>query len=741
MIKKIKLNNTPPYLCEEQVIEAKHINFLFGRNGSGKTTISRYLRSQERPCYSDCSIEWGSTSIKCAVYNKDYVEENFRTSSIPGIFTLGEENIKVQEQIEEYTKSINKLNQLLSELQQKLKGVNEQLQTHEASYADKFWEKKQQFDQEESPLRLALEGVRGSKDIFKNRLLDEHFNNTSEIAEKTELEELCRQLYDGTGEKCPNLSIPVFDPLYSIETAEILKKIVVGKSDVDISRLIKKLGSDNWFRQGTKYIDKSEGLCPFCQRPLESVFLDKISEYFDEAYFENVEEIDKIYEEYDRISHEVLSEVRAIIDNPSSFIKIGDLSAAYQQLKSTIDENIRQLLNKKNEPNIIVQLKSTRELAGSILQILDAANKDIATYNKRIEDIKAERKILSSKVWKYIINDLNTEILDYLDEKDELKKSITSTKASIDSTEKDIADKSDSQHSLEQKLTSIVPTANGINELLRKYDITGFHISVDKSKKTYQLVREDGSPADESLSEGERNFVTFLYFMYSLQGNTDESGHNDEKVVVIDDPVSSLDNDVLFLVSSLIRDQFKKIYKEESTIKQLFVLSHNIFFFKEVSYEQGINKKKTGYWMISKNNDHSLIKECEKNPVSSTYEMLWDEIRNAQANSSERNTISLANTMRRVLEHYFKLLGEIDLNTFHLEFPDGERQIFKSLISWTNAGSHSAFDDYSATPNQDDSAKYLKVFRDLFDKVGHIAHYNMMMKLTKEKNEHGQTEI
>ena len=61
--------------------------------------------------------------------------------------------------------------------------------------------------------------------------------------------------------------------------------------------------------------------------------------------------------------------------------------------------------------------------------------------------------------------------------------------------------------------------------------------------------------------------MTFLYFMYSLKGNRDESGHNDDKVVVIDDPVSSLDNDVLFLVSSLIRDLFKDIYAGTGTIK------------------------------------------------------------------------------------------------------------------------------------------------------------------------------
>lgn len=742
----IKLNHIPPYLCGEQVIEAKQINFLFGLNGSGKTTISRYIREPRLLEYRDCSIEWGGIPIKCVVYNKDYVKENFSESSIPGIFTLGEENIEIQQQIEQYTSSIKDLEAQLSAQQQRLKGdfndsLTAQLQTLEKSYTEKFWEEKQQLDKEGSPLQLALEGFRGSKNIFKKKLLSEYSANTSEVVEKAELEQLCTQLYNGKGEKCSSIRIPIFEPLYTLEESEILKKVIVGKADVDISHLITKLGSDSWFRQGVDFIEQSDGVCPFCQRRLEKDFLDKIAEYFDETYLIAVQKIDEISKEYVRISDKVLSEVHMIIEGASDFIDLDELKTAYHQLKSVIDENRNLLFKKKNAPNIVVHLSSTREFSDAVIQILDAANEAVAKYNERIEHIKDERVILSGKVWKYILTNLNAEVLAYLKKKEELEKSIHSATVAIKSIENDIADKSRLLRSLEQRLTSIVPTANGINTLLKNYGITGFSLKVDEAKRSYQFIRENGMPAFDSLSEGERNFVTFLYFMYSLQGNTDESGHNDDKVVVIDDPVSSLDNDVLFLVSSLIRDQFKRIYAGEGTIKQLFVLSHNIFFFKEVSYKQGIDKKKTGYWMISKSNNHSTIKAYGKNPVSSTYEMLWDEIRNAQDNPAKSSTISLANTMRRIIEHYFSLLGGIDLSKYHLNFPDGERQVFKSLISWANAGSHSAFDDYSATPNMYNAETYLKVFKDLFEYSKHIAHYNMMMKLTAEENEDGEDEV
>lgn len=741
MIEKIKINDIPPYLSGEQVIKAKHINFLFGLNGSGKTTISRYIRHSERSSYNKCSIEWDSEPIECSVYNREYVEENFSESSIPGIFTLGEENIEIKKKIEKIQNDIKSLKGRCSELQQQLdnsieNGLSSQLHILESSYTNKFWEEKQRLDRENSYLRFALEGVRGSKEAFKQKLLFEYSSNTEELVDKSELEQLCTQLYNDKVEKCSAIQIPDFKSLYALEMSSILKTVVVGKDDVDISHLIKKLGNDGWFRQGVSYIEDSEGLCPFCQRPLEKEFLNKIKEYFDETYIAAVKEIDRVYTEYVRISGKLLSEFKVILESSSEFVDLEKLKTIFQQLEAIIDKNIRYLYDKKESPNIVVHLESIKEIARSAVDILTVANQEIAKYNKRIDNIENERVATKRKVWRYILHILNSEVEVYRKEKESLIEKIRLVEVEKKSIDKQISDKSQQLHILEQSLTSIAPTANGINKLLKNYGFNGFYLKVD-DEKSYQFVRENGELAFSSLSEGERNFVTFLYFMYSLQGNTDESGHNSDKVVVIDDPVSSLDNDVLFIVSSLIRDLFQKIYTGEGTIKQLFILSHNIFFFKEVSYEYGLKKEKTGYWLIVKNNDTSVIMEHKKNPVSSTYEMLWDEVRSAQDDPVKSSTLSLANTMRRIIEHYFKLLGGMNLNKLHLEFPDGERQIFKSLISWANAGSHSVFDDYSATPNLYNSEKFLKVFKDLFDKTGHIAHYNMMMKLTAEENEDG----
>jgi wobble nucleotide-excising tRNase len=57
-----------------------------------------------------------------------------------------------------------------------------------------------------------------------------------------------------------------------------------------------------------------------------------------------------------------------------------------------------------------------------------------------------------------------------------------------------------------------------------------------------------------------------------------------DRIVVFDDPVSSLDSDVLFIVSSLIKSLFDHVRENKGNIKQIFVLTHNVYFHKEVAY-------------------------------------------------------------------------------------------------------------------------------------------------------------
>ena len=95
----------------------------------------------------------------------------------------------------------------------------------------------------------------------------------------------------------------------------------------------------------------------------------------------------------------------------------------------------------------------------------------------------------------------------------------------------------------------------------RKVD---FNEIIPVDENYYQIQRTNGELANETLSEGEITFITFLYFMQLVRGGTKPENTSENRVVVIDDPISSLDSTILFVVSSLLKEEIKKLKEAQS---------------------------------------------------------------------------------------------------------------------------------------------------------------------------------
>ena len=101
MITKIELKNVVPF-SDGLIIDNLHkINYIYGANASGKTTLSHFLERTDDEKYTDCSIEWeNGIKVETIVYNRYFRENNFGKSSIPGVFTLGQATKEEKENIE-----------------------------------------------------------------------------------------------------------------------------------------------------------------------------------------------------------------------------------------------------------------------------------------------------------------------------------------------------------------------------------------------------------------------------------------------------------------------------------------------------------------------------------------------------------------------------------------------------------------------------------------------------------------
>jgi wobble nucleotide-excising tRNase len=160
-----------------------------------------------------------------------------------------------------------------------------------------------------------------------------------------------------------------------------------------------------------------------------------------------------------------------------------------------------------------------------------------------------------------------------------------------------------------------------------------------------------------------------------------------------------------------------------SAIKQLFVLTHNVYFHTEVSSKKDTNVEKLNdkaYWILRKEHDCSTIRQYDLNPIHSSYELLWREVK------ENPESLTLDITLRRIIETHFKTPGWIDVDEILNKMDEPDKMVAHSLFAWSNSGPQALTDDRYTTHERE---RYLKVFKTIFDQTNQMDHFHLMMGL------------
>lgn len=729
MIESISISTVATYAATPERLDGlSQFNFLFGSNGTGKTTVSRVIADEDK--FPTCSVIWkAGTKLQPLVYNHDFVERNFNQSSeLKGVFTLGEKQVETLAKIATAKGELDVLTKRIETLTQSLQGEdgNEgkkgELATLEDGLKDKCWAQKQKHD---AKLQGGFEGFRNSSERFKIKVLQEHGSNSATLLTQAELEKKAESVFGPTPTTEALISAVDTTKLLAHDANPILKKRVIGKEDVDIAAMIKKLANSDWVREGRAFYEVNEGTCPFCQQSTSDAFAQSLNEYFDETFLTDSKAIEDLATNYGTEAARIQQQLASIIASPPKFLDVEKLKAEKELLDARIALNNQRISGKKKEASQVVELESLSNVFTAIKTLIDTANAQVAAHNKVVANLAAERTTLTAQVWKFVLEELKTDLAAFQAAKDGLDKAITAMTTQIAAATTDKAKKAAEIRELEKQTTSIQPTIDGINSLLSSFGFQGFKLAKAASGNAYKLVRSDGSDAKATLSEGEKTFVTFLYFYHLLKGSESETGMTTDRIVVFDDPVSSLDSDILFIVGSLIKGLFDEVRTGTGHIKQIFVLTHNVYFHKEVTYNskrKDVAMNEETFWIVRKPGLISKLDKHPTNPIKTSYELLWAEVR-----KPERSNLTIQNTLRRILENYFKILGGIEFDDLCAMFDGKEKLICKSLCSWVHDGSHYAHDDLYVSIDDGMVDSYLKVFRAIFEKSKHGAHYKMMM--------------
>jgi wobble nucleotide-excising tRNase len=714
-----------------QINDLKRINFIYGANASGKTTISNFLYNPNNENLIDkgCSVKWKSDQqLHTLVYNKDFRERNFE-DKIAGVFTLGNATIEQIKEIEIKTQELRTIKEKGIQKKTTIENQIKEKEIFEKNFSNYCWKNiKKKYD---NLFKEAFTGYMNSQEKFKEKILQEFFGSTTPLTSYDELKEKAKTIFGEQPTEITPIGVISFDRIIEIENNPIWQKKIIGTVDVDIAKLINKLNINDWVNQGRNYLQE-DNICPFCQQTITESFRKQIESFFDENYLNDIESLKELKHEYDTLLQNIIHELNTIETNQKNVsntkLDINKFSAYLKTLTSQLITNKEYLISKEKEPSRNFELISLKEQFELIVELIANANREIQKHNNIVANFSTEKANLIKSIWKFLIEEFRTNITEFNTEKEGLETGISNLQRQREELLAKYRELDPEIKNLNKNVTSIQPTIDEMNRLLKSFGFLNFEIVSTTENGFYQIQREDGTIAEKTLSEGEITFITFLYFLQLSKGGISEETVNNERILVIDDPISSLDSNVLFVVSSLIKEIIKDIKADKGNIKQLILLTHNIYFHKEVSFIDGRNQEcnNTNYWILRKNDKTSTIQffSC-KNPISSSYELLWQDLKNEDVKSCT----TIQNIMRRIIEYYFKLLGKYGDDELIKKFSTKEEQeICRSLICWISDGSHSIPDDLYIELQDRTIESYKNVFKEIFNHTNNLGHYDMMMQ-------------
>ncbi|HDZ4975251.1 TPA: AAA family ATPase [Campylobacter jejuni] len=724
MITKISMKNVASYKDETSLETNERINLIYGLNGVGKTQISKFLANQKDEKFKDCKIK-GLSDEEILVYNQDFIEKNFyNTDKQQGIFTLSEENISIKQEIKKLQEELMGLKSNQGENERKLKEKQEEIIKIENDFKDDIWKIKQNYSDNFKEFFKRKIGSKESFLQFINPKIEEVLS-LDVINQNINLEDLKKQyniLTDTTQVKLENINEISNIKFKNIENNLIFNEIIVGNQDSVIANLINKLGNEDWVKDGfDKYVLQDSQTCPFCQKDtITQEFKSYLENYFDKTYEERIKEVEKLNDEYQNLFSNIPSIEtfyrRDILDS-----KDLEFEKLYFQVKLKLEENIRKIQEKIKEPSKKIELEKTDEVFQNLNNYIKQIQQKIIEFNSKLDNQENEREKLEKQFWEFVIFEKKEIVEKYKKDKKEKKDLKKGLDEKDETIKKEIKNIEDAIRDKQKEVINIQEAVDKINNYLKDLGILSFYIKTqDNEKQEYIIVREgEDKPSFKTLSEGEKTLISFLYFLQFCQGKKEKNEAILDKIIVIDDPISSLSFNYVYDTAQLIKHTFF----ENTLYKQIFIFTHNLYFYHEFKLNRDVNNKKISSFRIFKNqNNYSCISVLD-NEILNDYQAYWQILRDYKQQKVHKAIIPI--TMRNILENFVGFIYIKKLKNIINEYFANDIQ-YKAFYRYINRESHSDRENISDV-KEIDINMFFEAFENFFKKLEYEEHYKKMM--------------
>ena len=363
-------------------INPTYVNYFFGNNGVGKTTIAREITKLKRPANElsggeepkGVLFEPGKThrDFNFLVYNDDFIRENFRQlEHLPGVFMIDKEGIKQEDDLNATKKEKDDVDREYGELLKQKKLKESVLTTMGTTLENDCWNLTKAI-REKFP-ETQMSGTKTKKGFLsKIRTVQAPTGH-----DEDELKKLYDTVFDRNA-RTYNLFKRISDTevMDTVPGLELLSKRIVSSSDTDFARFIKALNATDWVRQGhEKYHNTPDGKCPYCQQKMPATFEKDLADCFDESYQQEVSALGQLLQAYKtagnnlwRVLQDNLQDVYPKIDPTEYRDKMTILKNAIGANIQIIEQKIKEASNEMLLDPIAPYLEELNELIDSIFR-------------------------------------------------------------------------------------------------------------------------------------------------------------------------------------------------------------------------------------------------------------------------------------------------------------------------------------------------------------------------------------
>lgn len=608
MINGFSIHNIATYRNKTEITGLKKLNFFYGTNGCGKTTISRLLANPTDEKFSQSLVD-NPHRYKSYVYNQDFIEKNFYLNDhLNGIFTLGNDAKEAEIQIARIKKEVEEISKDTDEKKKLFDEQNEQclikqLKIERENLVTKVWDYKKGIEAKSELIRKLLTGFNNSKDIFYNELMHRFSQTNLDVINLDELIQRASIVYGEEQSLKNEVAIISVEGLRGFSPLPELSEVIVNSaSNNQISELIARINHLSWFEKGIELLRVNDSNCPFCDQKIENDLMLLINSSIDQSYKDKKQKVQEYYAFYAKQSGDLVQNLTTKISVIASELDIADAQKNIDIIDLKLKDNLKIIETKLENLNQIVILDKFSDSIKELNLDIEKYNSLVKNHNDVILNRKKEEVELKNKLWSYILFELNEYIKLYQRRYEELDNKIKNACAQVEENNSLIRKLNLEKSQWAAKASVTEATCIAINKLLNDFGFNNFSLGLVDESGHYQIIREDGSKAKNTLSEGEKTFITFLYFYHLIQGGETSDNIAVNKIVVIDDPISSLDSDVIFIVSTLIKGLYKQIVDQNGYLKQMILLTHNVHFFMELTkLNYSWFKNNTNYYLVRKN--------------------------------------------------------------------------------------------------------------------------------------------